>query len=67
MIEQRFLAIDACFVSLRINLETNDIPDAFAEITVKIMVAILTILGIATKYARKNKVGRCIGPFVAQC
>ena len=56
--EQQFLAIQAFFSRIHINIETKDIPDALKLIFVKILATILKICGIATGYAKDNKFKR---------
>src|ERR1700735_2052844 len=58
LIQQQFLAIHGFFGRVHINLEAGDIPEGLHFILVKILITMLTICGIATKYAKKNSFKR---------
>jgi len=57
LVEGRFVAIQSFFERVEVNLET-DLPESFDAIVVKVLVSILKICGIATEYARDNKIKR---------
>jgi len=55
LINQEFLAIQAFVTSARINLESKVVPEGLKENFVKVLVTILKICRIATRYATENR------------
>jgi hypothetical protein len=58
MIELQFKRIQAFFVSLHINLQTKDMPKGLESVIAQVMVCILRVLGVATRYSKENKITR---------
>jgi len=56
----QFITIEGFLKRAQINLETKEISETLRPLLLNILISILKICGIATEYAKRNSVKKCI-------